>query len=268
MRPSQRRIWPFLSKGILVFSSLFLALGAVELGLRIFYPKYEYAANAQFDRSVNRIWVRTPNTHYLREHPDTGKSHPVFHNNLGLRQHRNFTAEELQKATNIGFFGDSFVENLRLPTHNTFPEFLDYLLNKSGSHFNVLNFGVDGYGTGQSFLSYRDFEYSESLDHVFYVFCVNDLRNIYENHLFALDESEQLIQTQPPKTPLWKKTVGRFHLTYLTIDSLQKRAQNDRFQNNQAVLLENAAFKGNQTAELTEAAAIFRALLLEWKQIA
>ena len=253
---------------MLVFSSFSLALVFFELGLRFFYPKYEYAAEALTDRSVNRIWVRTKNTHYKRKHPDSGNPHLVYHNNLGLRQHRNFTPEDLQAATNLGFFGDSFVENLRLPAQHTFVEFLDYLLNESGSEFNVLNFGVDGYGTGQSFLSYRDFEYTQSLDHVFYVFCVNDLRNIYENNLFTLDESEQLIQTQAQRTPFWKKTIGRLHLTYLIIDTSQKRVQEKRFQNEKAVLLENAAFKGKQSEELTRAAAIFRVLLLEWKRIA
>ncbi|QXD24870.1 hypothetical protein F7C95_02900 [Opitutia bacterium ISCC 51] len=268
MRTSQGRTGHFLSKGALVIVSLLLPLGAFEVGLRVFYPKYEYAADAKYERSMSRIWVRTKNTHYTREHPDTGKSHPVYHNNLSLRQHRDVKPKAIKEATNIGFFGDSFLENLRLPAQQTFVEFLDYLLNESGSPFNVLNFGVDGYGTGQSFLSYRDFEFSDELDHIYYLFCVNDLRNIYENDLFELDESGQLIQTQAQPTSLWKKTVGRFHLTYLIIGTFQKRAQATRFQDEAGVLLENAAFKGKQTAELASVVAIFKALLFEWKQTA
>ena len=126
MRQSKERIGHFLSKGMIFAISLLLSLGVVEAGLRIFYPKYEYAADARYDRSVNRIWVRMKNTHYKREHPDTGKSHSVYHNNLALRQHRNFTVKDLQTATNISLFGDSFVENLRLPSQHSFTEFLDY----------------------------------------------------------------------------------------------------------------------------------------------
>ena len=46
-----------------------------------------------------------------------------------------------------------------------------------GGGFNVLNFGVGDYGTRQSLLRYETWALRGTLDHVFYVFYRNDLRN-------------------------------------------------------------------------------------------
>lgn len=92
-----------------------------------------------------------------REHPDSGRKHPVIHNNLALRQQRDFSTADLAHGVNIGFFGDSFTENVRMEAPYMFQEVLDYLLNvrlDNPVRFNVLNFGGDGYGTDQCYLYY------------------------------------------------------------------------------------------------------------------
>ncbi len=66
----------------------------------------------------------------------------------------------------------------------SFTEPLDYLLNQSGTRFNVLNFGVEGYRTGQSFLHYANFRWAKDIDYVVYVDCHNDLQGISWNRLF------------------------------------------------------------------------------------
>ena len=53
-------------------------------------------------------------------HPDTGVRHAVIHNNLALRQHRDFSEDDLVGAINVGVFGDSYTENLRLPSPYSF----------------------------------------------------------------------------------------------------------------------------------------------------
>ena len=144
-----------LAKLLLISVSTLFALGTFELGLRLLYPKFQYAAESDYLHDDQRIWSRNPNSIYRRLHPDNDEYHYVYHNNLALRQHRDFSEEDLKTSTNIGFFGDSFTENLRLPGPYSFSEPLDYLLNETGQNFNTLNFGVDGYGTDQSFLSYK-----------------------------------------------------------------------------------------------------------------
>ncbi len=216
----------------LVLSSLLVCLAAGEGYLRLFYPKYEYAAESQYDLDSRRIWVRQAHSVSSRAHPDTGVSHAVIHNNLAMRQHRNFSDGDIAGAVNLGFFGDSYTENLRLPSQYSFNEILDFLLNsppppppppaKHRDRFNVLNLGVDGYGTDQSFLYYEDFRYSAELDVVFYVFCSNDLRDIYEKRLFRLNETGQLARNPAIEPTPWVSLLSRFHMTYLVLDAASR----------------------------------------------
>ena len=121
---------------VLVVLSVLFTLGVAEIGLRLFYPKYEFAAEAQFNPDSLRITTRPPNTRRTMHHPDNGKRHLVIYNNHGMRQHRDFLDSVLEGAINVGFFGDSYLENGALPGPYSFTEPLDYLLNLSGRRFN------------------------------------------------------------------------------------------------------------------------------------
>ena len=217
--------------------SLAAALAACEAALRVFHPRYHHAAEARREPDEQRIWKPPPNSHYRRRHPDTGRLHTVMHNNLGARQHRNFHPEDLEGAVNLAFFGDSFGENLRLPAQYSFHDVLDFLLNASASaeaaasakadgrsarRFNVLNFGVDGYGTGQEYIHYRDVRAKASLHHVFYLFSGNDVQDVRRNGIYSLDESGRLVERLPPKTPLEVRALARAHLTYLAMDGWKR----------------------------------------------
>ena len=228
--------------------SLAAALAACEAALRLFHPRYHHAAEARREPDEQRIWKPPPNSHYRRRHPDTGRLHTVMHNNLGARQHRNFHPEDLKGAVNLAFFGDSFGENLRLPAQYSFHDVLDFLLNASASakaaasatadgrygrsarRFNVLNFGVDGYGTGQEYIHYQDVREVASLHHVFYLFYGNDVWDVWRNGIHSLDESG-LVERLPPKTPLWVRALARSHLAYLAMDGWERlrREWRERF---------------------------------------
>ena len=273
----------------------------LELSLRLVYPKkYEYAAESYFVRDDYRIWSRSPNRSYERSHPDSGITHKVYHNNFALRQHREFSNDALRNSINVGFFGDSFTENLRVPAPYSFTEPLDYLLNTSGTAFNVLNFGVDGYGTDQSYSYYRYSKLSHHLHHVFYVFSFNDIRNIYENQLYDIDASGSLTHRAALATPWWLRLLSKLHVTYLTIDlrhrltyskweavnfleadRTRRQARDERTNSARAVAVE-MSFATLTDATLTDVnlteaerelgnddldrtLAIFRALLKEWK---
>lgn len=225
---------------LLALASMLVALLLCEALLRLVYPKFKYAAESSYRASDTRIWSRNPNTRYQRANPDSGASHLVCHNNLALRQHRDFAPADLAGAANLAVFGDSFVENLRLPVHFSFTEPLDFLLNRDGAgRVNVLNFGVDGYGTDQDYLAYRDFSARTQLRHVVYVFCANDLRNIHENRLFSLDAAGRLVQRPARRPAAWVRFLSHFHLTYLVIETVEglvsrhqdpnKRVDLDRF---------------------------------------
>ena len=265
----------------LLLVALVLSLALGELTLRWLWPKYEGVAEAEFDTDAIRIWARRANNRGRHKHPDRGTYHALYHNNLALRQHRDFHESDIEAATNVGIFGDSFIENVRLESEYSLNEPLDYLLNQSGSTINVMNFGVDGYGPGQSFLHYENFKYSANLDHVFYVFYTNDIRNIYETNLFYHDETGQIVRNDLIKPPgLWKRFYSQLHLSYLLLESLEIVRQfkpgieqlrdnhNNRFNDSKADHIESNFIKNLVDDEgLRRQLNVFKHIMRTWKAL-
>ena len=268
----------------LLLASCLAGLSLCELSLRLFYPKYRHQAEAQFRFDAMRIWARLPNSRDWRTSPDTLQPHLFHHNNLGLRQHRNFTETDLTSATNIGFFGDSFVENVRMAAHYSFTEPLDYLLNQGKKSFNVLNFGVDGNGPGQSFLSYQHFRHVEDLDHVFFVYCRNDLRDLFNHGLFSLDTAGRLRQTEAGQSSWRVRFISRLHLSYLILDvkdrlpsliaetaannEYPRRGNDESNRNERYLAMWRAGWQGRQdNDDLKNTLTIFRQLIRRWKHM-
>ena len=275
---------------LMTLLSVGITLVVAEIALRVVYPKYELAAEAQFQPDSLRITTRPANARHAVSHPDNGRTHLVIYNNHGMRQHRDFAVNDLANAVNVGFFGDSYMENLGMPGPYSFTEPLDYLLNRSGRRFNVLNFGQSGYGTDQSYLAYRYSELGPQLDHVFYVFCINDIRNIYENDLFFLDANGELQRNPALATPWWIRLVSRLHLTYLLQDGynrlfprknawqgfdariLQEKHADDhvreRMRSDRARSVEASMLAGEDNPDVTRALQVFQVLLEEWRDLA
>ena len=271
----------------LLLASCVAGLALCELSLRLFYPKYRHLAEVRFASSVMRIWARSPNSRFLQIHPDTSFKHIFYHNNLALRQHRNFTEAEIVSATNVGVFGDSFVENIGLAAQYSFTEPLDYLLNQSGKPFNVLNFGVTGYGPGQSLLHYENFQYVGNLDYVLFVYCENDIRNIYETGLFRLDEAGRLTRHEAIRSAWWVRLIARLHVSYLILDANERLS----FQRLQDILSKellderqrkiskqethhaeyvrhSLSYRGKMDdAEFKSSVAVFQRILRRWKEL-
>ena len=258
----------------LLLTSCLVGLSLCEASLRLFYPKYRHLAEAQFRSDAMRIWARTPHSRNWRNHPDTDVPHSFNHNNLALRQHRDFNEADLASATNIGVFGDSFTQNANIPVQYSFTEPLDYLLNQSGKPFNVLNFGVEGYGPGQSLLHYEHFPYAEDLDHVIFVYCeMNDLSQLYQTGLFHLDEAGRLVRDEAIRESRWQPLMTRLHIPYLLLDVSGRWAS---FIVKTAIIKESLRARHDQRSRQGRRArdnpnnplAIFRQLIRHWKHVA
>ena len=200
-------------------SNLLLALASLAAGmclceaiLRLFHPRYEYAAGPpQRDYYSQRLYPR----------PDTGEPHLVVYNNLGSRQHRDFSEDDLAQGVNLAFFGDSFTENNYLPVQYSFTEVLDFLLNQHPQHprINVLNFGQNGTGPARQYRLYRSLAVKRRLRHVFYVHCpendIDDLRD-------ATRHDTQISGLVGKAFSPWLRALSRLHLTYLALDAWQR----------------------------------------------
>ena len=255
----------------LLLVSCLVSISLCEVSLRLFYPKYRHLAEAQFSRDATRIWARRANNRDWSSHPDTSVPHAYHHNNHALRQHRDFSETDLAFATNIGVFGDSFVENVGMDAPYSFTEPLDYLLNQGRKRFNVLNFGVAGYGTDQSFLHYEHFPYAEKLDYVFYVYYGDDLNDIYYSGLFSLDDTGHLARREALPSQ-WALFMNRFHIPYLILDvagrlstSIEERAVNKKLKRERSLRTRKNPRLLSETEK--NSTAIFQQLIRRWKSL-
>ena len=201
--------------GIAALSGL-LSLGALEIGLRLTQPKIGELVNNPQITNTYKIFENP--TNHTREiiHPDTGEPHRVTHNSLGNRQHREFETPKPKEVTRIGFFGDSFTENLGMEVQYSYTEALDFLLNQTGHPYEVLNFGVEGYGTDQSFLRYKGDAKDLVLDAVSYMYCINDISDIARNNLFQISNGE-ISYTPVHKISPLVELARRLYLTYFVL---------------------------------------------------
>ena len=254
----------------LLLASCAVGLSLCELSLRLFYPKYRALVDSPFRWDGLRIWARTPNARNWWPHPDTRSPHALHHNNFALRQHRNFSAADLGSAINVGVFGDSFVENVRMDAPYSFTEPLDYLLNQGPEKFNVLNFGVDGYGTDQSFLHYEHFRHAEDLDYVFYVLTLNDLGDIREARIFDLDDAGRLALNKAAQPSWWSRFVSRLHVSYLMEEAKWRLSSHTANVHSDQEIFEHLhSYKDRYrdfSSETRKALPVFRQLILRWRR--
>ena len=177
------------------------------------------------------IWDRPVNARQYRKHPDLGYDIEIVFNDFGIRNHRGVSKQSVTEFDGqlIGVFGDSMTENRRIDDRFTFTSILDDYLP---SGYQVLNFGVDGYGADQSYLKYLDFEANTDLDYVLYLFVQNDLRNLYENQLFEFSNNEVGEPVAPRIDPLLE-FARHFHVVYMVFDAyarLKARVDNKSYE--------------------------------------
>ena len=256
----------------LLLASCAAGLFLCELSLRLFYPKYRDLAENSFHRDASRIWARMPNARNWLAHPDTYLPHALHHNNFGLRQHRNFSAADLASAVNVGVFGDSFVENVRMDAPYSFTEPLDWLLNQGQRRFNVLNFGVEGYGPGQSFLHHEHFRYADDLDYVFFVYFRNDLVNVHATGLFYLDEAGRLVRNEAMQPSWWTRFISGLHVSYLMLDVSGRQFFRDPEAARERWSQRSGQLRGirdldDRKRTLEKNSAILRRLMRRWKRM-
>ncbi len=166
----------------------------------------------------NTIWTRYPSTKAFSKHPDTKQKIEIIYNEYSARGDI-IPSHDIDNDS-IGFFGDSFTENTRIENKFSFVSLLSELSPES----TFLNFGVDGYGTSQSFQRWLNIKDTINLDVVVYIFCSNDLRNTYEAKIFdrTLFAKGELRNIVPTEVPFFIKIANHFNITYLVIEAYFK----------------------------------------------
>lgn len=204
----------FLYACLTSFLSLVVCVFFVEFFLRWHRPEYSYQAKALRNFDSHRLLLRPSYGMSTYPHPDREEWVSVRYDGHGLRTLSSPSPYTFSKAW--GFFGDSYVENLRIQEDELFTTHLAQKLQAKKT--GVFNFGVEGYGPDQSYLTYLDFPFRDRLQKVFYIFCHNDLVNLSQNQIFSLQD-QTLVSQLKSELPLWKKMLGQLYLTYFFLES-------------------------------------------------
>jgi hypothetical protein len=162
---------PWLLRGLAVVVGLGIALALVEVAGRIFLalnPSYEVLF-LEPDRVVG--WKQLPGHTYtwtgVHWYP-LDYTAPIEVNSLGFRDREHERAKP-PGVVRIALLGDSFVEALQVPFARTAAHRLEAMLNdaRTGTRWEVLNFGISNYGVGQYLLTWDEYARAFSPDVVF-----------------------------------------------------------------------------------------------------
>lgn len=143
----------FLMNGLLLGVTLLVCLIFLEIVVRVFdlTPDIFLEPNA-----VTGVW-HIPNKHGIYFRKDIPKT-PVQINSKGLRD-AEYSHTKPAHTYRIAILGDSFTQAIHVPLEDTYQQQLEQHLNIKASsfvtRFEVINFGVGGFGTAQEYLVFR-----------------------------------------------------------------------------------------------------------------
>jgi len=203
---------------ILLFVSILVFLMIFELFLRLFmpqplnpllFPTTERETFGQYDPELG--WSLKPDI----ESPFFSSEYNVLvkQNQYGMRD-KVYKKENDPKKIRIAVAGDSFAWGFGVENNQTFAKVLE---EKLGKNFEVLNFGVSGYGTDQEFLQFKSRILEFKPDILIITFFPNDIENImnsvqygYNKPLFILDNGKLKLTNMP--VPITKEEKAQYGL--------------------------------------------------------
>ena len=158
----QLKIW--VINVSLMLSSLVIGIALGEVGLLVAkiegLPKKlqrhsEFSPSFYMIHDPERGWQNWPNAQGWNR--KEGEAH-IKINSDGLRDH-NYSKVKPENTLRIAVLGDSFTLAAQVPVEKTYTSILEQNLTSctafQGKNIEVINFGVDGYGTAQELLTLR-----------------------------------------------------------------------------------------------------------------
>jgi len=185
----------------LVVASVLLFVLALEISLRITGLQQDFFYQLDPDLSATFL----PNKKGWYEFGADGTRRQwVEINSYGYRD-REWRIAKDEGSFRIALLGDSYIAGIEVPLDQRISELLERDLNQvaqSNSSFQIMNFGVVGYGTAQELETFRHrvLQFDPDMA-ILFVYLGNDLFNNSReldpepNHLhYALDESGNLVR--------------------------------------------------------------------------
>ena len=190
-RPSIQRI---LANLLLFAGSVGLTLLAVEGALRVAWDGFYVKGEAYSQRDPVRGWVNRPNIVVSYGEPEFVTK--VSHDSHGFRG-AEVSPTPAPGRTRILVLGDSFAYGVGVEDDETFSA----VLARRDPTLDVINAGVNGYGTNQQLLLLRDQGRQLQPDVVLVAFFWNDAANNLHSHVRFRLEDGKLVYPTPLDLP-------------------------------------------------------------------
>ena len=158
---------------IMIFLSIILGFFCIELGLRMTHYQPRVTTPAYFYQNhADAYWTLSANFQSRIQTPDGEVTYTS--SAQGLRTDRIF--ENPTDRQRIFVMGDSYTYGIGVDLKDTFVDQWQKLLDREKQVVDVVNLGVPGYGTQQSFVRAREYAQQLGMPNVLvYVFCNNDV---------------------------------------------------------------------------------------------
>lgn len=191
---------------ILLCSSILIIFFLLEIFLK-FLGKYQNLTKNNLSPS-EAIYERAHSSIHNYKHPDLNYIIRNYYDSDGVKNFEKITTSD--KKNIIGFFGDSFTENVGVDRNFEY----SYILGQNIKNYNIVNYGVGGYSADQVFIRFLKYKHHD-IKYVFYHLMPGDegfstKSKFYNDGKFQIDK---------PKLNIIFQSIGKLSLTYFIIDS-------------------------------------------------
>lgn len=160
----------------LIGVSILLSLIAIEVVLRLFNPQILNRTEDMYVKDDQLCFKMKRN--FSGYHVDPEFTVKIETNSKGLRDREIAYPNDKDKCRILAI-GDSFTFGNGVEDYQSFPKVLEALLNKKRDYYEVINAGVNGYGTDDELLFLKTEGYKYNPNIVILGFHVNN--DIYDN---------------------------------------------------------------------------------------
>jgi hypothetical protein len=193
------RLRAVFAVGLLMLSSVILALVGLEVGLRVFQPRRSLAVTVNtWDREMGTRQIPGARGFVTCRDYDVD----LIINSKGLRD-REFPYAKAAGVRRILCLGDSYTCGYGVEANDTFPKVLERILNTRSPHeatWEVLNGGVGSTGTAHQLAFFKTEGYKYGPDFVILCFCqANDFGDNQICGLYSL-LGDRLVKHDAPFT--------------------------------------------------------------------